>query len=654
MNKLFFPKLAAQNIKKNSKIYFPYIITSAISASMVYIISSMTSVKWISHGAINSIMVMGTIVAAIFFAIFLFYTNSFLVKRRKKEFGLFNILGMEKKHIGKVMFFESLYVFLISVVAGVPSGMLFGNLIFKLMVKALKINAQTEYGISMTAALGSVIFMFAVFIINLLHNVLSVRLSNAVELLRGGKTGEKEPKSNIIVAILGVLSLAAGYIMALKVKSPLSAITIFFVAVILVMIGTYCLFSSGSIWIMKALKRNKAYYYKTNHFISVSSMMYRMKQNAAGLANICILSTAILVVISTTVSLNIGIEDVMRTRYPRNILMELTHVKSDEVPQYKRDISEFIVSKGVETENVCSYRSAEVASVQLGNRFQKGNADSDTEAYTTQYACLILMPVSDYNETNNKNITLNSDEVLLYAEKGEISGDIVNLAQTEYKIKERVEKPLIIDGFSANMMNYYYFVVSDESVVENMYSYYNLSLNSNAIKFRYGFDTDADDEIQKSLAADLSDRFEDSVVYSVSANKEDAYSLYGGLLFLGIFLGIVFIMATVLIMYYKQIYEGYDDKERFHIMQNVGMSKQEVKKTIHSQVLSVFFLPLIMAVVHICFGFSVIGKLLALLNLSNTVLFLICTVGTIIVFAIFYAIVYALTAKTYYKIVEGK
>lgn len=654
MNKLFYPKLAAQNIKKNSKIYVPYIITSAISAAMFYIILSMVNVKWIEHSAMVSLMGMGSVVVAIFFAIFLFYTNSFLVKRRKKEFGLYNILGMEKKHIGKVLFFESLYVFLISVAAGVPSGMLFGNLIFKLMVKAFKINAQADYGISTMAALVTVAFMFAVFIMNLIHNVLSVHLSNAVELLRGGKTGEKEPKSNIIVAVIGVAALAAGYIMALKVKSPLSAMGVFFIAVILVMIGTYCLFSSGSIWVMKALKRNKPYYYKTNHFVSVSSMMYRMKQNAVGLANICILSTAILVVISTTVSLNIGIEDIMRTRYPRNIQMEISGVDSAAVTEYERKITDFIVSKGVETKNVCSYRSSEMASVQFGNKFQKGNDDSDTEAYTSQYAYLIAMPLSDYNRTNNKNITLNNDEVLLYIEKGELQGDKVNLAQTEYKIKERIDKPQTIDGFSVNMMNYYYFVVPDEATAENIYGYYNLSSNTNAVKYRYGFDTDADDEVQKSLALALSDEFEGSIVESVSANKESSYNLYGGLLFLGIFLGIVFIMATVLIMYYKQIYEGYDDKERFHIMQNVGMSKQEVKKTIHSQVLSVFFLPLVMAVVHICFGFSVIGKLLALLQLTNTVLFLICTVGTIIVFAIFYAIVYALTAKTYYKIVEGK
>lgn len=650
MNKRFYPKLAAQNIKKNSKIYFPYIITSAISAAMFYIISSMASVKWIAHDAIISIMTMGTVVTAIFFAIFLFYTNSFLVKRRKKEFGLFNILGMEKKHIGKVLFFESLYVFVISVVMGVPSGMLFGNIIFKLMVKALKISEQSEYGVSMTAAVIAVVFMFAVFIINLMHNVLSVRLSNTVELLRGGKTGEKEPKSNIIVAIIGVAALAVGYIMALRVESPLNALSVFFIAVILVVIGTYCLFSSGSIWIMKALKRNKNYYYKTNHFISVSSMMYRMKQNAVGLANICILSTAILVVISTTVSLNIGIEDVMRTRYPRNIQMEFGSLKTDEVPQCERDITEFIVSKGVEAENVCSYRSCEMASAQVGNKFEKGDNFSDF----SQHAFLILMPLSDYNMANDKDMTLNSDEVFLYIANGELSEDTVKLVEKDYKIKAHVEKPDIIDNFSSNMINCYYFVVSDETIAENIYEYYNLSVNSNAMKFRYGFDTDADDATQKNLAIDLSDRFDGSIVESVAADKEDAYNLYGGLLFLGIFLGIVFIMATVLIMYYKQIYEGYDDKERFHIMQNVGMSKREIKKTIRSQVLSVFFLPLIMAIVHICFGFSVIGKLLFLFNLSNTVLFFLCTVGTIIVFAIFYAIVYALTAKTYYKIVEGK
>lgn len=652
MNKLFYPKLAAQNIKKNSKIYVPYIITSAISAAMFYIILSMTSVRWIDTSSVVTLMSMGSVVVAIFFAIFLFYTNSFLVKRRKKEFGLLNILGMEKKHIGRVMFFESFYVFLISVVVGVPSGMLFGDIIFKLMTKAIHIGASAEYKVSLPSALMTVAFMFAVFIVNLIHNVLSVHLSNAVELLHGGKTGEKEPKSNIIVAIIGAISLAIGYIIALKVKSPMDAIPVFLVAVILVMIGTYCLFSSGSIWIMKALKRNKAYYYKTNHFVSVSSMMYRMKQNAVGLANICILSTAVLVVISTTFSLNIGLDDVVRTRFPRNIQMEVSELSVDEIPEIEKNITDVIASKGIKPQNVCSYRSAETAAMQFGNKFQKGNDGSDFNS--SQYAVLILLPLSDYNRMQNTEKTLNEDEVFLYVEKGNLNGDTVSLADSVYNIKERIEKPDIIDGFSANMMNYYYFIVPDDTAAENLYGYYNLSNNENAIKFRYGFDSDADDETQISLYEELSERIENSKVESASESKANMYSLYGGLLFLGIFLGIVFIMATVLIMYYKQIYEGYDDKERFHIMQNVGMSKQEVKKTIHSQVLSVFFLPLIMAVVHICFGFSVIGKLLALLNLTNTVLFFLCTVGTIIVFAIFYAIVYALTAKTYYKIVEGK
>ena len=653
MKKLFYPKLAAQNIKKNAKIYIPYIITSAMSAAMFYIILSMQTIKWIEHSAITSMLSLGVIVVGIFFAIFLFYTNSFLIKRRKKEFGLFNILGMEKKHIAKVLSFESLYVALISIVIGVPVGMLFGKLIFKIMTRTIQIDVGFNYTISWGAAAITAAFMIVVAIINLIHNVLSVHLSNAVELLHGGNTGEKQPKANILVAIIGVIALAAGYTMAIGTESPLAAMGVFFVAVILVMIGTYCLFSAGSIWILKLLKKNKPYYYQTKHFVSISSMMYRMKQNAVGLANICLLSTAVIVVISTTVSLNIGLKDVMRTRFPRNIQMEVSCADSATADKYEKDISEFISAKGVETKNVICYRSSEMACSQNGNSFVSGNPAQTGESIST-YAYLVVIPLSDYNKLQNTEVTLNSDEIFLYLAKGEFTGDTMKLADSEYKIKERVGKPNIVDGYSANMINYYYLVVPDETVATTLYNYYNLSDNENGIKFRYGFDSDADDETQSSLATALSENFEGSNVESASQSKNSMYSLYGGLLFLGIFLGVIFIMATVLIMYYKQIYEGYDDKERFTIMQNVGMSKREVKKTIHSQVLTVFFLPLVAAVVHMCFGFKVIGQLLSMLNLSNTVLFFICTVATIIVFAIFYSIVYALTAKTYYKIVESK
>lgn len=467
----------------------------------------------------------------------------------------------------------------------------------------------------------------------------------------------------MFTAVLGAAFLASGYTMALVVKSPITAMSAFFAAVLLVIVGTFMLFSSGSIWILKALRKNKKYYYKAKHFSSVSSMIYRMKQNAAGLASICILSTAVLVTVSTTVSLYAGTEDIMRTRYPRNIYIDVQNATTENCKDYADVMTTQAQKYGIESKNELYYRYLSFSSY--------ANDSGYTATVTPDYNdglgvdIVTLIPVSEYNRITGKNETLQSDEVLSCTPRGKAFSGTVKFGDDAYKIKHTVDVFPTIDSYSAFTSNYSYYIVSDEKAAMSIYN--SMGYKSEGadashtdMSFAYGFDTDAPKDVQKGYMKDISLLFCDiSETSAVDLNcaeisRDSMMSLYGGLFFIGITLGLLFLVATVLIIYYKQISEGYDDKQRYVIMQNVGMSKKEVKKSIHSQVLTVFFLPLVTAVIHICFGFKVITKLLKLLNLSNVTLFFWCTVATISVFAIIYVLVYAVTARTYYRIVEDK
>ena len=657
MSKMFYAKLAVINIKKNGKTYFPYILTCIGTIIMFYIlhfISVNDGLDNMSGGdALKILLNLGTYVIGFFSIIFLFYTNSFLIKRRKKELGLYNILGMEKKHIAKVLFWETLFVSIISMVVGLIGGILLSKLMFLVLLKILNFKVPMGFFISTQSLIVTAILFGIIFVLSLINNLRQIHLAKPIELLKGGATGEKEPKTKWILTLFGVICLTAGYYIALTTESPIAAMNLFFLAVLLVIIGTYSLFTVGSIALLKILRNNKKFYYKTNNFINVSGMIYRMKQNAVGLANICILSTAVLVMLSTTVSLYIGMDDLLRTRYPRNIAINAKNV-SDETSQILDSIITEEVNKlDIPINNIVRYRSMSLLVAQDKNSFSVANSESVS---TVDISAINLMPLSEYNRIENQSATLNKDEVLLFSFRGEVTGDSINISGNEFKIKERINN-LTTDGMdSAMMVNSYYVVVPDEETIQKIISSDESNSEIKDLDYYYAFDTDSDAKSEITLTNTLNSKLQEASINgsaeSVEESRESFFSLYGGLFFLGIFLGALFIMATVLIIYYKQISEGYDDKNRFEIMQKVGMSKAEVKKSIRSQVLMVFFLPLATAVIHIAFAFKVITKLLALLNLTNVSLFAICTVGTILVFAIFYAIVYYLTARIYYKIVS--
>ena len=657
MNKSFYPKLALNNIKKNSKTYIPYLLTCIGTIIMFYNMCYLVLVK--DMGSISDIeslrymLFLGTIIVGLFSFVFLFYTNSFLIKQRKKEFGLFNILGMEKKHIGKIMFYETLFIGIVSLVIGISSGILLSKLLALLLLKLIKFEVIFGFEIPLVAILITIMLFGAIFIFNLVYNTFQVHISKPIELLKGGNVGEREPKTKWFSTFLGIISLGIGYYLALTVESPLEALNKFFIAVMFVIIGTHNLFKAGSIALLKKLRKNKNYYYKTNHFISVSGMIYRMKQNAAGLANICILSTAVIITLSTTVSLYIGFDDLLRTRYIRNLEIYGSDISDKEAKSLEDIILENITKSNIEKKNVIRNRSISFMTNQNGYSF----IAQDRESFSLNDSALLLfMTKDDYNKAEGKNISLKEGETLVYSAKGDIPGNILNLNGYELSIKEKLNSFNMDMNNMAHLSDSHYIVVDSLDTIKKVHNYLQGDNEMPELDYYYGFDAEVDGDAQMSLANSMRDSIKstgiDANVESAAAQKDGFYTIYGGLFFLGIFIGLLFIMATVLIIYYKQIAEGFDDKSRFEIMQKVGMSHQEIKESIRSQVLTVFFLPLVTAVIHIGFAFPVVTKLLSIFYLTNIRLYALCTAMTIIVFASFYVIVYILTARTYYKIVS--
>lgn len=665
MNKLFYPKLAAGNIKKNGKTYIPYIFTSILTVAMFYIIRSLSLNEGISSlvGA-DSIAVtlsLGSWIVGIFAVVFLFYTNSFLMKQRKKELGLYSILGMEKKHIAKVIGLETVYIVIISFALGLGLGILLDKAMYLIILRIMDADAALGFYVSKRAALSAVALFSAIFLLIYLNSLRQIHFSKPIELLRSRSCGEKEPKAKWIIALLGLACLGGGYYLSVTTQNPVSAIMLFFLAVVLVIIGTYLVFTAGSIVFLKLLRKNKRYYYKTRHFISVSGMIYRMKQNAVGLANICILSTMVLVMISSTVSMQIGMEDIINHRYPFDIMI---YTDADENNRTEDTAIKEIDKSGLTIKKQISYRYVNFSALRNGSVFEVREVDeSDLEDFNNLNS-LFIIPLADYNELTGSEKTLEDDEVFVYSNsRDKYEEKTLTVFDSTFRVKSLISD-FPGDGImSAYITSSHFVIVKDMDIVTDIFEKQKSIYKDNAseIKLCIGADVSGNEAEQTELVDNirnaLSDYNSGEISYSYmvdgKAGSEKSFSaVYGGLLFLGIFLGSLFTMATILIIYYKQISEGYEDKERFEIMQKVGMTGAEVKQAIHSQILTVFFLPLITAGIHVVFAFPIISKILFLLNLYNTRLYIICTAGCFAVFALMYALIYSLTAKVYYKIVS--
>lgn len=630
---------------------------------MYYMVSSLSMnpnmMNMIGGDVMQQILSLGIYVITVFAVIFLFYTNSFLIKRRKREFGLFNILGMEKKHLSIVIALESMIVFLVSMVLGIGIGILLDKAFYLLIAKMLNASIALGFYISYQSIVNSIILFLIIFVLMYLFSLIQINLSNPIELLHGDQHGEKEPKTKWLLALIGLICLGTGYYMSVSIQDPVTAFAFFMVAVILVVIGTYMLFTAGSIVILKLLRKNKRYYYKTNHFISVSNMIYRMKQNAVGLGNICILSTMVLVMLSTTISLWVGMNDIIETRFPRDITVSINSVDSNQALYTIDDMNYAIEQAGIQTEDELVYRTLSVSAFNQGNTYTFGNENMSLQDISN-VVVLYFITLDDYNRTEGTNVSLAPDEVLVFPSGKQFDHKTIDIASNTFKVKGILDSIKADSNYSANLQNSMFVVVDSMDTLFMIDDLQKQAYGDNAsyIHTSYDFNLSKSEEMSVKEATDaLIANYPRDTTYMMvdtqEGNYEDLLSLYASFLFIGIFLSFLFIMATVLIMYYKQITEGYEDKKRFEIMQKVGLNKREVKKTINSQVLTVFFLPLVVAAIHIVFAFPMIEKMLRLLYLDNTNLYIMTTVICFGVFALVYVLIYFLTSKVYYGIVRN-
>ena len=660
MKMSFYPKLAAGNMKKNARTYVPYMLTCIITVAMYYIVKSLSQnpgvKEMIGGGYLSELMFIGSHVVALFAVIFLFYTNSFLVKRRKKEFGVFNILGMEKRHLAWVLGWETAYLALGSLVLGLLLGIIMDKAMYLLVGKIIGGGVPLGFFVS-ARVIGQTVQIFAViFLLICINAIRQVHVADPIALLQAGNAGEKEPSTRWLLALAGLVSVGGGYYIAITVSDPVASLLLFFVAVVLVIIGTYLLFTAGSIALLKILRKNRKYYYRTRHFVSVSGMIYRMKQNAVGLANICVLSTMVLVMVSTTTSLMIGMEDVVRERYPADIMVYFKEDAPQGNQAYIEAIRALQRERGLAVKNEMAYLYLGL-SASHEYKYEESHEIGVTSALDSMDE-LFFIALEDYNAVMKERKTLEEGEVMVYSNRTSYDLPVFKLLGREYRVAEKLDSFVGNGQYSANMSNTIYIVVPDREALLEIYDAQRELLGENARGIRqvYGFDMDADEEEQNAFYNDLLDCMAQNGISAVTEARAEAkssfISLYGGLFFIGVFLGVLFVMATVLIIYYKQISEGYDDRERFSIMQKVGMSRDEVKSAIHSQVVTVFFLPLIVAGIHVTAAFPLISKLLVLMQLTNTKLFIACTGACFLVFAVMYVFVYNLTARTYYRIVS--
>jgi putative ABC transport system permease protein len=551
-----------------------------------------------------------------------------------------------------------------SIVGGLFIGILFSKLLLAMVLRIVQVDVPFTFSISVWALIVTLILFVSVYFIALVYNLGHVHLSNPITLLRSQSAGEKEPKTKWILATVSTLLLAGGYIIALSVKDPLSALVLFFVAVVLVIAGTYGVMTTGSIVFLKMLRKNKKYYYKTNHFISVSSMMYRMKQNAVGLASICILSTMVLVMLSTTTSLYMGMNDATNDACPRSIQVQATDITKNNIGKIDGAVSKFISDESLQPKQVLKFGYLECYMEATGTNFEAKSLGAVNKNINAR---VLFITAQDYNERVGSNIALRPGEALLYTRDVTYSGKKATFAGISYNfVKGEGEPGLDVPNEAYNGVPLYFVIVPDDAAIGKMSDAISKGLNQSdgqqevGLSYYYGFNVSQKNQDLVDLTSKLDQAVGQLTVNggawasatSVASFTNEMLTLYGGLFFVGIFLGIMFTLATILIMYYKQISEGYDDRNRFEIMQKVGMEKSMIKGAIKSQVLTVFFLPLVVACIHICFAFNMISKMLSVLYMPNWQLFAMTTAGTLLVFGIIYTLAYSLTAKAYYRIVQ--
>ena len=657
-----YARLAAQNIRKSRRLYVPYLLSGVCMVMIFYVLSALTgdpALLSMSGGAQMAMLLsLGVIVMALFSALFLLYTSSFLMKQRGRELSLYNMLGMSKRHIVCIVFFETLFCAGICIGAGLALGVLSSKAFQLSLLRLMGSPVSPDFTVAPSLLGTTALSFLAIFLLIFLRGAVSVLRCNTVELMRASRSGEKPPRANALKALLGIAMLAAGYVLALRVRNALSAFTMFFIAVLLVIGGTFQCFSSASVFFLRLLQSNKGYYYKPNHFISVSSMRYRMKRNGTSLAVICILSTMVLVILSSVTCLYAGTQDMLMTQYPRQI--EITH-KSDELPAadaLSAPIGRALASEGLTAENVISYRSTGAAGRIDGESILADRDESFTDM--DSIISITVIPLADYNAMCGTSYVLAPGEALATGSLlHRLNGGVTVFGSLTYTFAA-TDIPLPTDAQGDfDVVESLLLIVPDEDAFMAFYAAQNAAYGkaSSRISTIYAFDTTLSDAETSALGSRLAKAMQDEGIDIYRKVREDNRGDYegttAGFLFLGIMLSAAFLCAAVLSMYYKQITEGYEDQARFDVMRKVGLSLRMIRQSINSQILTVFFLPLVVAGVHLAFAFPMLTKLLTVFGLFNTRLFVTTVLVSYGAFSLLYVLVYLITSRTYYRIVSG-
>lgn len=686
----FFLKLARSNISKNRRFFLPRILSEAGLLCVFYIVFTLRADERIlqlrGRQYIEVFMSIGVAVMMLLSVILLFYINSFLMKQRKREFGVYNILGLEKRHICRVLFHETALSSLASVVLGLAMGTLFYKLCSLLICQLL--NAEIVLGfyfINARSLALSGAFFLVLDVMAYGVNCVTIARLKPVELLSSANVGEREPKVKWPLLVLGLLALGGGYYISLTTQNPLKALVLFFVAVILVIIGTYFLFVAGSIFVLKALKKNKRFYYNKKHMPAVSGLLYRMKQNAVGLASIAILATGVLVMISTTVSLYAGAEETVKRNFPQDYYLSARYLQwsdegqllhSEDMPRETmlRAVEQGAEKNGLTIKEIALQEYLTVSYIYENDTLTCERVSGNAADNLKGLSVITYITEEMYRSLGGEALNLAKDEIAVCPMDIRQSGfdrPTLTIGEDTYQIKTTIPLFPISSGMEAAATNSYGIVVEDESVLAHIFDQQKAAYGEAASDYTRRIAASfagrgANGDVGEKLERDVEEYLKEAAFpqqqepgeslgirgNTVWGARESVTAMCGALLFLGIILGLVCLFATVLIVYYKQISEGYEDRVRFQIMQKVGMSRREVKSTINSQVLLVFFLPLVVAGMHLAFAFPILEKVLHILLLSSTSLFVVCSLVTFGVFAAVYTLIYMATARTYYKIVR--
>lgn len=664
-------KLAVSNLKKNRRIYAPYILVNGLTIGMYYVLKSIRSMmlKYETVQGSNSDMLLDfcTIVAVMMAFIILFYVNSFVVRQRKKEIGLYCILGMEKRHLSVMMFWEVMITALTGLAGGILSGALLGQLVFLVFLTILHIPSDLQFEIPLDAV-GNTCLVFGILYLAIFgYNLLFVMGTNPITFLQGAKEGEKEPKARIIPALLGAVSLAAGYALAISAQGAYDTLKIFLPAVLLVIAAAYLLFLAGSITFLKWMKKRENLYYRPKNFITISGMIYRMKQNAAGLATICILSTAVIVSISTSMSLYLGEEDILKQRFPRDYMAScIIENQGENADALQKAIKNRAEETGVQASDGIGYKQFWMAGIK--NRQNQFTITDIELTNSAELYVFVFLTQDDYGKNTGTELGLGPGEAAVY-ERG--AGKTSSTAQSgrlilddlSWNIKETISDPGIWNQARSLTEAHYMAVILPDleslQTVQNAYNkrYSDTKAGTTMITYEYYYNIEGTEKEIEAYNANLRDTLAEETdrllaVNNIHQARADYYTQYGTFLFIGIFLSILFLIAASIIIYYKQITEGIDDRERYQIMKKVGMSNNEIRSTIRRQILQVFFLPLIMAALHTAAAFPALVDIMHVMNLLNETLFARCTIAVTAIFAAAYFLIYTITSRTYYHIVQ--